>query len=277
MTDVTEQNPEIGTSIDVDGLTTNYHRMGSGDPVFLIHGSGPGVSAWANWRLILPGLAEHFDVIAPDIVGFGFTDRPEGFRYSMENWRNHLIGFADALGLEKFSLVGNSFGGGLAISMAVNHPERVDKLILMGAAGVSFPLTEGLDQVWGYEPSLENMERLMELFAWDPDLGSNKELAKMRYEASIRPGFHESFSQMFPAPRQDGIEDLATPENQIRAITAPTLVVHGRDDQIIPLENAYRFHRLIDNSQLHVYGQCGHWTQIERAEQFTQLVANFLR
>lgn len=271
------ENPEIGQSVDVDGIATNYHRVGSGDPVFLIHGSGPGVSAWANWRLILPGLAEEFDVVAPDIVGFGFTDRPDGFDYNMASWRQHLLGFADAIGLEKFSLVGNSFGGGLAISMAVNHPERVDKLILMGAAGISFPLTEGLDRVWGYEPSLENMEDLMKVFAWNEELGTNKELAKLRYEASIRPGFHESFSRMFPEPRQNGIEDLATPEDQIREITAPTLVVHGRDDQVIPLENSYRFHQLIDNSQLHVYGQCGHWTQIEKAPEFTQLVANFLK
>lgn len=271
-----DDNPEIGQSVDVDGIATNYHRVGSGDPVFLIHGSGPGVSAWANWRLILPDLAQEFDVVAPDIVGFGFTDRPDGFEYNMANWRQHLLGFADAIGLEKFSLVGNSFGGGLAISMAVNHPERVDKLILMGAAGVSFPLTDGLDRVWGYEPSLEAMEDLMKLFAWDQELGANKDLAKLRYEASIRPGFHESFSQMFPAPRQNGIEDLATPEDQIRRITAPTLIVHGRDDQIIPVENSYRFHQLIDDSQLHVYGQCGHWTQIEKAPEFTQLVANFL-
>ncbi|WP_432559395.1 alpha/beta fold hydrolase [Granulicoccus sp. GXG6511] len=273
---MSEENPEIGQSVDVGGIATNYHRIGSGEPVFLIHGSGPGVSAWANWRLILPELSEEFDVAAPDIVGFGFTDRPDGFEYNMANWRKHLLGFADAIGLEKFSLVGNSFGGGLAISMAVNHPERVDKLILMGSAGISFPLTDGLDKVWGYEPSLENMEDLMKVFAWNPEIGANKDLAKLRYEASIRPGFHESFSQMFPTPRQNGIEDLATPEDQIRQITAPTLIVHGRDDQVIPLDNAYRFHQLIDNSQLHVYGQCGHWTQIEKAAEFTRLVASFL-
>ena len=77
-------NPEIGLSVDVDGIATNYHRSGSGPVVLLVHGSGPGVSAFANWRLTMPGLAERFDVIAPDIVGFGFTDRPEGFDYSLD-------------------------------------------------------------------------------------------------------------------------------------------------------------------------------------------------
>lgn len=273
---MSEANPEIGQSIDVNGIQTNYHRMGSGKPLFLIHGSGPGVSAWANWRLVMPSLAERFEVVAPDIVGFGYTDRPQGFEYNMANWRDHLLGFADALGLERFSVVGNSFGGGLATSMAVNHPDRVDRLILMGAAGISFPLTEGLDAVWGYEPSLENMKALMKTFAWSKDIADNSDLAELRYRASIQPGFHEAFSAMFPAPRQNGIEDLATPEDRIRQIAAPTLIVHGRDDQVIPLENSYRFHQLIDNSQLHVYGQCGHWTQIEKAAEFSQLVTNFL-
>ncbi len=123
----------------------------------------------------------------------------------MEAWRAHLLGFADALGLERFSIVGNSFGGGLAISMAVHAPERVDRLVLMGSVGVSFPLTDGLDAVWGYEPSLEAMRGLLDIFAFDRALVTD-ELARLRYAASIRPGFQESFSAMFPAPRQRGVD-----------------------------------------------------------------------
>ena len=156
--------------------------------MLLVHGSGPGVSAFANWRLTMPALAEHFDVIAPDIVGFGFTDRPEGFDYSLESWRAHLLGFADALGLDTFSIVGNSFGGGLAISMAAHAPERVERLVLMGACGVSFPITDGLDRVWGYEPSLATMRGLLDIFAFDPAYATD-ELAELRYAASVRPGF----------------------------------------------------------------------------------------
>ena len=122
-----EQNPEIGLSVDVGGIATNYHRAGDGPPVVLIHGSGPGVSAWANWRLNIDALAEQNTVYAPDVVGFGFTDRPAGFTYGMDAWRAHLVGFADALGLDRFSLVGNSFGGALALSVATSAPDRVDR------------------------------------------------------------------------------------------------------------------------------------------------------
>jgi pimeloyl-ACP methyl ester carboxylesterase len=267
--------PEIGLSVDAGGIRTNYHRAGSGPTVVLVHGSGPGVSAWANWRLTIPALAERFDVVAPDVVGFGFTDRPEGFHYGLDAWREHLLAFVDALGIDRFSIVGNSFGGGLAISMAVHAPERVERLVLMGACGVSFPITEGLDRVWGYEPSLENMRGLLDVFAFDRSLVTD-DLARMRYAASVRPGFQESFSAMFPPPRQQGVDDLATPEDQIRGIRQPTLVVHGRDDRVIPLENAYRLLQLVDDSRLHVFGRCGHWTQIEHAEEFNRLVTDFL-
>lgn len=274
-TPTTAAEPEVGRFVDVGGIRTNYHRHGSGRPVLLVHGSGPGVSAWANWRLTLPALAEHVDVVAPDVVGFGFTDRPDGFEYSLEAWRAHLLGLADALGLDRFSIVGNSFGGALAISMAVHAPERVDRLVLMGSCGVSFPITDGLDRVWGYQPSLGAMRELLDLFAYDRSLVTD-DLARMRYAASVRPGFQESFAAMFPPPRQRGVDDLATPEEQIRGISAPTLVVHGREDRVIPLGNAYRLLHLIDDSRLHVVGRCGHWTQIEHAEEFNRLVTGFL-
>ena len=141
-------NPEVGSSIVANGITTNYHVAGEGPPVILVHGSGPGVSAWANWRLNIGALAERNTVYALDMVGFGFTERPEGIDYSLTTWREHAIGFADALGLDRFSLVGNSFGGALALSVATTVPDRVHKLVLMGAVGVPFEITEGLDRVF---------------------------------------------------------------------------------------------------------------------------------
>jgi len=269
------ENPEVGLRVDAGGIGTNYLHSGEGAPVLLVHGSGPGVSAYSNWRLTIPALAQRFAVYAPDIVGFGFTDRPEGFRYSMDTWRAHLLAFADALGLERFSIVGNSFGGGLALSMAVHAPERVDRLVLMGSVGVSFPITPGLDAVWGYEPSLEAMRGLLDIFAYDRSLVTD-ELARLRYAASTRPGFQESFSAMFPEPRQNGVDDLATAEELIRELPHRTLVVHGRDDRVIPLANAYRLLDLISDSQLHVFGRCGHWSQIEHAEEFNRIVGDFL-
>ena len=159
--------------------------------------------------------------------------------------------------------------------MAAEHPERVDRLVLMGAMGVDFPLTEGLDTVWGYEPSVENMRRVMDYFTYNKELVSG-DLAEVRYRASIEPGFQESFSAMFPEPRQRWIASMATPEEHIRALPHETLIIHGRDDRVIPLENAYRLLSLIERSELHVFGRCGHWNQIEWADDFNALLVRFL-
>lgn len=269
------QSPETGTSIVAAGLRTNYHDTGSGYPVTLIHGSGPGVSAYANWRLLMPVLASRRRVLAPDMAGFGFTERRAGTKYSLEAWVAQAIGLLDALDIEQTDLVGNSFGGALSLALAIRHPGRVRRLVLMGAAGVEFTITPALDAVWGYTPSFENMRRMMDLFAYDRSLVSD-ELAQLRYQASVRPGFQESYEAMFPAPRQRWIAALASPEEKIRALAHETLIVHGREDQVIPLANSLRLLSLIPRARLHVFGQCGHWTQIEHAARFAQLVENFL-
>lgn len=267
--------PEIGAQIDVGGITTNYLEAGSGPPLLLVHGSGPGVTAYANWRLTIGDLARHFRVLAPDMAGFGFSGKPTAAGYSMAAWVDQLVGFLDALGIERASLVGNSFGGGLGIRLAAQHPERLDRLVLMGSMGVVFPITEGLDQVWGYTPSFENMRKVLDYFAYSRDLVSD-ELARIRYRAALAPGVQEAFAAMFPAPRQRWVEAMATPEDRIRAIAHETLIIHGRDDQVIPLSNAYRLLDLIERAELHVFGRCGHWSQIEWAADFNDLLIRFL-
>lgn len=269
------QNHEIGRRVRTGGFETNVHDVGSGAPVLLIHGSGPGVSAWANWRLVIPALAKDRRVIAPDMVGFGYTDRPAGIRYGMDTWVQQALDLLDALGLEQVDLVGNSFGGALAMALAIRAPQRVRRLVLMGSVGVPFEITEGLDAVWGYEPSFEAMRGIMDYFAWSRELVSD-ELAELRYQASIRPGFQESFAAMFPAPRQRWVDAMASREADIRALPHETLIIHGREDKVIPLSNSLTLAEWIQNAQLHVFGHCGHWTQIEHNARFNRLVGDFL-
>ena len=269
------ENPEIGNMVIADGIGTNCHDIGDGPPVLLLHGSGPGVTAWANWRLVLPALAGHFRAIAPDMVGFGYTERPTNAHYTMDLWLSHAIGLLDALEIERVSIVGNSFGGGLALALAVHHPARIDRLVLMGSSGVNFKITPGLEAVWAYEPSHENMRELIELFAYDQSIVTD-DLVHMRYEASIRPGYQDTYARMFPAPRQRHVRSLACDEGALRALDKETLIVHGRDDRIVPVEASIRLHDLISPSQLHVFGHCGHWTQIEQNRRFCRLVVDFL-
>ena len=272
-------SPEKGRRILTGGFQTNCHDIGTArpgqPPLLLIHGSGPGVSAWANWRLVMPELARSRRVLAPDMVGFGFSDRPAGIAYTMDTWVRQALDLLDALDLPQVDLVGNSFGGALALALAIRAPSRVRRLVLMGSVGVPFPITPGLDAVWGYQPSLAAMKGLLDLFAHSRALVTD-ELAELRYQASIQPGFQESFAAMFPAPRQRWVDVMASPEAAIRALPHETLVIHGRDDRIIPLDVSIRLAGMIDRSQLHVFGRCGHWTQIEHAARFNRLVGDFL-
>lgn len=271
-----QANPEIARSVRTGEVTTNYHDLGEGPPVLLLHGSGPGVSAWANWRLPMPYLTEHHRVLAPDLAGFGYSEIPDGWQFSTQTWLRQTVDFLDALGIEKTSVVGNSFGGSMALALAIHHPERVDRIVLMGSVGVPFEITDGLDSVWGYEPDLETMGHLIrDVFAYDSSLASD-DLIRMRYEASLRPAAHESFSRMFPAPRQRWVDAMAHDEADIRALPHRTLLVHGRDDKVIPLSTTLTLLDWIEDSQAHIFGRCGHWTQIEHTEAFSRLVVDFL-
>ena len=271
-------SPEIGKSIQAGGVMTNYHEAGSGTPVILIHGSGPGVSAWANWQFAIPYLAEQLHVFAYDQLGFGYTEPTADQVYNLKRWTQHLLSFMQAVGIKRAHLVGNSMGAAVALAAAVTHPEVVDRLVLMGPMGVPFQLTpgDGLDAVWSYTPSVANMRRLIDIFAYDPSKFPTDQLAELRYEASIRPGAQEAFSSMFPEPRQKQVEALAAYEDRLSSIQNTTLIIHGREDRVIPLETSLKLLQVINNAQLHVFGHCGHWTQLEPRDAFNRLVRDFL-
>ena len=263
-----------GHRVDVAGIDTFYLEAGTGDPVVLLHGSGPGVSAWANWQHTIPGLAQEFRVLAPDVVGYGSTSRPDDVRYSLDTWTDHVVGFLDALGLGRVSLVGNSLGGRISLALAERHPDRVARMVLMGSPGVGMTVTDGLRALRAYEPSPENMRALLvDYFAVDPSIITD-ELVRIRYEASVAT--FDAYRSMFFDPRHAGNE-LGITEEQVRAIRTPTLLVHGREDKVVPPEVSWTMVDLLPDADLHVFARCGHWTQIERAAEFTELVAAFLR
>lgn len=266
--------PEIGKSITVDGSVTNYHDVGDGAPVLLIHGSGPGVTAWANWRLNMPDLAKRFRVIAPDMFGFGYSDS-KGRIENKQVWVDQVASLLDGLGIDKVSMVGNSFGGGITLAFMIAHPDRVERAVLMGPAGLDFPITPALDLVWGYQPSLEEMRASLKYLAWDHSRLTD-DLIKSRYEASARPEAHEPYHATFGGPdRQRNVAMLASREEDVSALQHETLILHGLFDQVIPLDSTVRLAGLMPRADLHVFAECGHWVQIERMGSFNRMVTDF--
>jgi pimeloyl-ACP methyl ester carboxylesterase len=278
MRSVLPSSDAVGTMVrtgDVDTFVVDAGEDSGEPPILLLHGSGPGVTCLANWRPVLPALSQGRRVIAYDQLGFGRTATGEPRHYGRAAWTAHAWSVLDTLDVDRVDIVGNSMGGAVALSMAVDHPDRVRRLTLMGTMGISMALPAGLDQVWAYTPSVQNMERIIRLFAYDQSLATG-DLVRMRYQASLDPAVRSSWEAMFPPPRQRWVDDLALAADELAAIAAPVLLVHGRDDRVVPLpDSSLRLLARLNDVRLHVFGQCGHWTMIERTAEFVRLVESF--
>jgi pimeloyl-ACP methyl ester carboxylesterase len=272
---MTTSTVSVPHTIAAGGIKTSYLEAGSGEPVIMLHGSGPGVCALANWQHNIHALAQRFHVLAPDIVGFGATERPDDIIYSLRTWTDHVWAFLDAHDIGKTAIVGNSLGGRIALQMATDRPDRITKMVLMGAPGVGMTLTDGLIALRGYEPSREAMRDLLRAyFAVNPAMITD-DLVETRYAASIADGAYEAYRTMFYDPRHAGSE-LDITEDEVRAIATPTLLVHGREDKVVPVQVSMTMLGLLPNADLHVFSACGHWTQIERADEFSVLIGDYL-
>ena len=265
-----------GRSVRALELDTNYHVAGKGRPVVLLHGSGPGVSAWTNWKRVIPSLSGDFQVIAPDMAGFGYTERKPDLHYDIKLWVKHLIAILDSLGIEKTSLVGNSFGGSLSLAAAARFPDRFDRIVLMGTPCDAFTMTPGLRAGWDYVPDRDTMRATMAHFPYDASFITD-ELVEDRYQASLIPGAQEGLRKLLAKPSEEGDTPLSgMPVRVIEGIAHPTLVLHGREDRVIPVEMGILLARKMPNAELHMFGRCGHWVQAERFADFVALTRRHL-
>jgi pimeloyl-ACP methyl ester carboxylesterase len=270
---------QAGQTIDVDGVATHYHDAGDGPPVLLLHGSGPGVSAWSNWRLVLPELAKRFRVVAPDQIGFAGTKAPGDVQFGRETWTRHALRLMDTLGLERYDVIGNSMGGAIALSMTVSRPQAIRYLVLMGTMGVPMPLPSGLSQVWSYDPSggREGMRQLIGLFAYDKSLMDDEQLVEGRYQATTEPDSAASWAAMFEPPQQRWVDDLSLSYSELAAIEQPILMVHGYNDPVVPFkETSLRLMDVFQDARMYVLGRCGHWAMLEHTDPFNRVVGDFL-
>ena len=262
---------------------TNVSGEDRKEAILFLHGSGPGVTAWSNWQYALPALDGQFHCLAPDLVGFGATDHPKdcpsGMRGWMRLWVDQCVALLDALKIEKAHLVGNSMGGAIALHLLMDAPDRFARVVHMGPIGTPHKITPALDRLWGFydDPSVQTFRNLIRWFVYDDAFLADRldTIAQTRFEAAMNPDVQNSFRAMFPAPRQTVIDDLVVSELALRRMDQPTLLIHGRDDHIVPMETSLHLLQHLPNVQLHVYGQCSHWIQVEYAKSFNQLLAQF--
>lgn len=262
-------------------LQVHYNEVGSGDETIItLHGSGPGATSWANFSRNIEPLAEAgYRVILMDSPGWGKSDPVvcEGSRSDLN--ADALKGLMDALNIERAHLIGNSMGGHSAVAFALNYPERVGKLVLMGGGTggpsqfVPMP-TEGIKllQALYRDPTIENLKKMMSVFVYDSS-HLTEELFQARLDNMLSQQEHlDNFVKSVTAnPKQ--FPDFGP---RLGTIEAETLVVWGRDDRFVPMDVGLKLLWGLPNAQLHIFNRCGHWAQWEHADTFNRMVVDFL-
>ncbi|MBC2643025.1 MULTISPECIES: alpha/beta fold hydrolase [unclassified Rhodococcus (in: high G+C Gram-positive bacteria)] len=261
-----------------------YHEAGDGPPLLLLHGSGPGVTGWRNFRGNLGVFAEHFRTFILEFPGFGVSDDFGG--HPMLTAGDAVLRFLDGLGLDEVAILGNSMGGIVATQFAIAHPDRVAKLITIGGIGrnlFSPGPGEGINLLMEFtdDPTRERLIAWLHSMVFDPAMVT-EELIEERWTQATDPETLASARKMyskaaFAAGARAALESDATPYwAQLHKVTAPTLLTWGRDDRVSPLDMAIIPMRSIPEAELHVFPNCGHWAMIEQKTAFESAVLAFL-
>jgi pimeloyl-ACP methyl ester carboxylesterase len=263
-------------TITVAGVETHYLEAGDGPPLLLIHGGGSGADAWGNWRDCIPRYAERFRVIAVDMPGFGRSGRPdpETFSYGQTNRNRHMIAFIEAVAGGPMHVIGNSMGGATALGVAINRPDLLRKLVLMGAAGLDISNPDPAPRIalGSYDYTLDGMRRLVSALA-GPKFEITDELVAYRHALTVQPGGREAIAAIAAHMKTDG---MIYPREAIAAIQTPTLVVGGKEDKIAVLARTYGYLDLIPNSWGFILPHAGHWVMMEAPEAFVAVTTAFL-
>lgn len=267
------------------GLRLHYHEAGerTNETVLLLHGGGPGASAWSNFGRTMQVLADRFHVLAVDQVGFGRSSKPTEFaKQFFAASADALVELLDALGIERAHCVGNSLGGGTSVRLALDHPQRAGRLVLMAPGGLGLNVfasdpTEGIKKLYAFAappgPSKEKLADFLRTLVFDQSMITD-ELVAERFEFAADPETLASMGAM-------GKSFLTAPESamlwrEAYKLRQRVLLVWGREDRVNPLDGALVALKLIPRAQLHVFGGCGHWAMLEKFDEFNRITADFL-
>jgi 4,5:9,10-diseco-3-hydroxy-5,9,17-trioxoandrosta-1(10),2-diene-4-oate hydrolase len=271
-------------SAEVDGYTVTYNEAGDGPALVMLHGGGPGASGWGNFKDNLPSYSKYFRTLLVNQPGFGRSGYPEKFdRHYLRYTGDTVVTLMDQLGIDRFNVLGNSLGAAVTVRMALDHPERINRIVLMGTgSNVSVGLfaprpAEGILKLQAFtaDPSPERMEAFLRALAFNQDL-ITPELIQQRYDAATTPEGTEGNKAMFAGMHDASYADEGDLWRICDGVQHETLITWGREDRVQPLDGAFLAARLMPNARLYIIPKCGHWAQADAKEEFERVTISFL-
>lgn len=270
--------------VDAGGVETHYWQHGpeDGQPIVMIHGGGSGADAWGNYKFAMPLLAEEgFHVYAMDMVGFGqsATPDPDEFTYSNQDRIDQLVDFIDSLDIDRPSLVGNSMGGAASLGVAMQSPEVIDRLVLVGGAGYrrdedeQRDASDALDVLTSFDGTREKMHDVVNVLSVS-DWYDREAMVDHRMENWSREGIPEALAATQELAVTD---DMSYPDEAFEEVETETLLVYGRNDPLMGPQIPWAIFNLIPDSSLHILNHCGHWVLVDQVEQSAAIIAKFLK
>ncbi|TDD42539.1 alpha/beta fold hydrolase [Saccharopolyspora elongata] len=270
--------------LQTDRGVLRYHEAGDGPPLLMLHGSGPGVTGWRNFRGNLPVFAEHFRCLVLEFPGFGVSDPTD--EHPMVAAPDAVRRFLDGLGLQQVDVIGNSMGGIVATRFAIDQPDRVRRLVTIGGIGrnVFSPSPgEGINLLMEFteEPTRERLVAWLNSMVYDRALVT-EELIEERWAHATDPSTLASARKMYGRKAFEAVAAAAAKSDEppywamLHKIRARTLITWGRDDRVSPVDMALVPMRTIPDAELHIFPDCGHWTMIEQKEAWESAVLAFL-
>ncbi len=274
-------NAEYSCFAKVDGVPVHYQEAGdsSAPPLLLIHGFASSNLVWS--KVLLPLADAKFRVIAPDLLGYGYSGKPRELDYTIASQAQMVIALCKQLGISRLCLVGSSYGGAVAATIALDHPEIVEKLVLVGAVTNNKPTRYMLMRLFGspiigdiLSPLVVGSRRLLRMrmkrvydrHAWELD----ERRVQARHLPLATRGTHRAIIRTV---RRWDAERIS---RDAHLLTQPTLILWGDKDREVPLADGERLQQEIPNSRLIVFRECGHLPHEEYPEEFTKLVSEFL-
>ena len=252
-------------NFDFEGCNVHYITSGSGFPVLMLHGTGPGASTIGNWRVVMEPLARRYKIYAMDLIGFGKSSRrPAPPYFDIALWMRQARTMIERIEGEAIGIIGHSVSGALALKLAAAEP-RISKIMVTGTMGAPFPLNEGTIRTWTFPEDRSALRAAAETLIYNRSLIDDTYL-KNREAVLFKDDYKSYFSAMFAGEKQAYIDATVLDSEELRRITCDVTMLHGREDIAFPPEVALTLSRALEQASVYLIGRCSHSVAMEHPD-----------